>query len=268
MNVVPPAVPETAEAEVQCRGPRQHRGRAERKRWAEGREPRATKRTAPPPPGVVVHPNGIEYQPMGEKQKRKLTDLDFSIMEEITKNPYAESKDLCKELNIEIRNLEGKLHHLRELGLLTKWQRTVDLPATGCRLRYRIDITINPNVLQHSQDIIQLRGKYKTENCQELLAYYIRDVVAEKCSEVFVEEVSILLGDPADLCATVLVPDHKTIFTFITEHLRARDEIKSTSTSHVAWRVFRKPVAEADSVAEQSIAPEVSPLPLSTRSRG
>jgi hypothetical protein len=40
------------------------------------------------------------------------------------------------------------------------------------------------------------------------------------------------------------VPDHETIFKFVTEHLRALEEITSTSTSHVSWRtttIFKVP---------------------------
>jgi hypothetical protein len=80
---------------------------------------------------------------MGEQVhlKHKLTDLDFSIMEELALNPSAENKDICNALNIEPRRLDP----------------------------------------------------------QQLLAFYIRDVIAPACEGIVVGEVSILLGNPGDL---------------------------------------------------------------------
>jgi DNA-binding Lrp family transcriptional regulator len=175
---------------------------------------------------------------MSENKRRALKDMDIHILEALTANPCAENKDLCNELKIPPRTLEDRLKILRAAELITGQQRVADLVATGSRLRYRVDIKINPNML-HKSTIPELVENEHTNNRQELLAYYIRDVIAKKCAGVIIEDVSILLGDPADLSATIVVPSHTVIFDFITRYLRALDVIENTSTSHVAWRLSR-----------------------------
>jgi DNA-binding Lrp family transcriptional regulator len=151
------------------------------------------------------------------------------------------------KVNLAPDTVQGWLKKLRTQGYVTERLRLADLVKAGAMLRYRIDITINPPALNKSCK--DKDGKFSDcypseSNNQRRLAYFIRDRIGPKFEDLIVEEVSILLGDPADLCATVLVPDHETIFKFVTEHLRALEEITSTSTSHVSWRtttIFKVP---------------------------
>jgi len=52
---------------------------------------------------------------------------------------------------------------------------------------------------------------------------------------VIVEDVCVLLGDPADLSLTVRVKDPDDIFPFVTEHLRTMDGVDNTATSIESW---------------------------------
>ena len=173
-------------------------------------------------------------------KKLRGEQLDLEILKELGADPNTTNEALARRFGVAPRTVEDSLKRLRLRGWIREQKRSVDLAASGMMLRYRIDVKINPHDLHASRTIGALRKTYGTHNVQELLAYYIRDVVAGKTQGVIVEEVSILLGDPADLCATVLVPDQRTIFEFVTEHLRDLIEIENTSTSLVAWRIFKE----------------------------
>ena len=186
----------------------------------------------------------------------KLDDMDVRILELLAENPTAQNEFIRSKMAMEQGTLDKRLKWLKTKHYLADWQRLADLPATGQRLRYRIDIKINPRKLKKrlsAEDFVALSAKYTTDNPQKLLGYYIRDVIANRCSGIIVEEVSILLGDPADLCATVLVLKHGDIFDFITEHLRTLDEVENTSTSHVSWRVARSPELSGSATAQEPI---------------
>ena len=160
-----------------------------------------------------------------------------AILKVLQANPQALDKDLAKTVNLGIETVRGWLADLRIGGYVTVQLRLADLVKAEQMLRYRVDITINPPALNKSCKDGPLAKLWEQEpNKQRRLAYYIRDIVAARCESLIVEEIDILLGDPADLCVTVLVPDHNTIFEFVTEHLRSLEEINSTSTSHVSWR--------------------------------
>ena len=100
-------------------------------------------------------------------------------------------------------------------------------------------------MLANNEDIKRLLPHWKIlktwdhndNNTQQTLAYYILDVLSTRMKGVVIEDIAILLGDPADLCATVVAPSHKAMFKFVTEHLRPTVGIENTSTSHVAWRI-------------------------------
>jgi DNA-binding Lrp family transcriptional regulator len=161
-----------------------------------------------------------------------------AVLKALQEDPYASDQKLAKTVTLSIETVRGWLTDLRAGGYVTLQLRLADLVKSEQMLRYRIDITINPPALNKSCKTGPLStfGVHET-NKQRRLAYYIRDVVAAECVGLVVEEVAILLGDPADLSMTVLVPDHKTIFQFVTEHLRSIEEIENTSTSHVSWRM-------------------------------
>jgi len=173
-----------------------------------------------------------------EQKDQNDKDFDTKILETLQAKPTASDDHIAEQARLSKKAIEQRLKGLRKLGYVTPRLRLADLVSAGLMLRYRIDITINPPALNAS-----CKAKGRLENChpsesnkQIRLAFYIRDNVAKECDGLVVEEVSILLGNPADICVTVLVPDHKSVFTFVTEQLRSLEEIQATSTSHVSWR--------------------------------
>lgn len=177
-------------------------------------------------------------QPAFDKN-HNLKDQPKAILLVLQSNPFALDETIARDsgVNLDVSTVRGWLQALRNEKLLTDQVRLVDPVGAGVMLRYRVDVTIDSPRLNTSCETGTLKQLHADDpNKQRRLAYYIRDHVAPSCKDVFVEEVAILLGDPADLTVTVLVPRHEVIFSFVTEHLRCLDEVKSTSTSHVSWR--------------------------------
>lgn len=182
---------------------------------------------------------------MSRRKLGQLSETDINILTALSVNPFAKDPEIGEVVNLDASTVQGRMKSLRTRGYVTKEQRLPDLAKAGVMLRYRIDMTINPRALKKSCNDGELKELASNEtNPQKRLAYFIRDHIAQRCKGIIVEEVSILLGDPADLCATVLVPDNIAIFDFVTEQLRGLEEIQSTSTSHVSWRLSRDPEKE------------------------
>lgn len=195
--------------------------------------------------------NTREY--MARQKREKPDGMDMQILEMLAANPLESDNSLVshcesKDRRLSDRTVEDRLSRLRELNLLTHRMRLVDLAATGHWFRYRVDIVINSSALRRRASKEPLNGigqQHGCQNPQERLAYFIRDEVAKKSPDIIVEEVSVLMGTPADLSATVLVQNPRAIFDFVTAHLRSLQEIQSTSTSQISSRIFRDPVAGA-----------------------
>ncbi len=169
-----------------------------------------------------------------------LKDTPRTILLALQVDPFALDDLIAQNVNLDVSTVRKWLRDLRREKLLTDQARLVDLVAAGVMLRYRVDVTIDSPRLNTSCETGTLKQIHADDpNKQRRLAYYIKDHVAPSCKGVLVEEVAIMLGDPADLTVTVLVPRHEVIFSFVTEHLRCLDEVKSTSTSHVSWRTDR-----------------------------
>lgn len=184
-----------------------------------------------------------------KKQPKRLNESDINVIRVLTEDAYASDEEIADRVHLAKSTVEGILQQLRAAGYVTDRQRRADLVRTGAMLRYRIDIKINPSVLQKNKDQGKFHAagvKHDTSNPQQRLAFYIRDVVAMEFKDrgIIIEEISILLGDPADLCVTLLVPNLTVIFDFVTEKVRGLEEIENTSTSQVAWRIFGDPGLE------------------------
>lgn len=127
-------------------------------------------------------------------------------------------------------------------------QLQVNLPALGFGFKFRVDIKINPRALnramEKSSDDPEERGLKETKeawrldpkedlNPQEVLAYHIFKNLARE--DVIIEDVAVMLGDPADLTATVRLKDSRRMYSFITKDLRTLPSIENTTTCIEAW---------------------------------
>lgn len=187
-------------------------------------------------------------------EELKPNQIQEKILHAIRKNPYIDNKGLMDECDLTEDKLQHRLKELHDNGWLDVY-REIDVIALGYKLRYRIDVKINPRDLQPHLD--DLRNKLMAakklpsdNNPQKLLALYIKNLLLQAPGDlleaeaferlrqrVIVEDVSILMGDPADLTISVRVKDHEDIFQFVTGLLRPAPGVENTSTSLEAWSV-------------------------------
>jgi DNA-binding Lrp family transcriptional regulator len=216
-----------------------------------------------------------------EAQQR---DKDREILEYVKKHPIAREVEISEAVGLSRSATHARIVKLKKLKRLRSGM-TVDLDALGFDHKYRIDITVNPRRLRRAIEAARAAiaagvttaaeidpGKYPNQkaewidgkelfdavfdvvhrwpdltNHQEILAFHVLSC-GERNPSILVEDVSVLLGDPADLCATIRVrapqgenkkaegnSATKVIYKLVTEDLRGLASVDSTSTCFEAW---------------------------------
>ena len=213
-----------------------------------------------------------------ETQRDK--DKDLEILEFIRKNPLARELEIATSVKLSRSAVHNRIMKLRKARRLRSGM-TVDFDALGFDHKYRIDIHINPrrlrravesarkaiaagkntladidketnrelrDQLQDGKELFEAVKKWPDlKNHQEILAFHIL-TIGDRTPNLLVEDVSVLLGDPADLSAIVRVrrpqkeernqkedPVVSLIYRFVTEELRGLASIDSSSTRIEAW---------------------------------
>jgi len=139
--------------------------------------------------------------------------------------------------------VRANIDRLEAGGYLKKgW--TVNFRKIGYEIAYRIDVMIDPvniKVDPYPGTTIPIK------NPQQVLTAQILDLVEQVPFKnwVLIENIEILLGDPADLCITARVSSHKDIFDFVTRGLRSLKGIRQTSTCQIPWSVRDEPGKES-----------------------
>lgn len=128
-------------------------------------------------------------------------------------------------------NLDG----LERDGYLTKGY-TVNFKKIGYQTLYRIDVMIEPSAIDVDRDDV---SNVPVANPQQVLVAEILRLAEQLPFKnwILIENIEILLGDPADLCITVRVSHHRDVFSFVTRGLRSLPGVRSTSTCQIAWSV-------------------------------
>jgi DNA-binding Lrp family transcriptional regulator len=178
-----------------------------------------------------------------------MDQTDLEIMEFIRRAPHAQHDEIGKAVGLSRQRVSSRITRLQKARRLRKGY-TVDLASLGYKYRHRIDVHIDPIALRkeitgdHGQTHSELHdactkwapGKDpKQVNPQEVLAFYILNYVGKQNDSFIIEDVTIILGNPADLCVTVRFKDPETVYRFVTENLRTIPGISSTSTCWEAW---------------------------------
>ena len=206
-----------------------------------------------------------EKVPGNENQE---IDKNEEILEFVRKNPLARESEIADKINLSLSATHNRIVKLKKMKRLRSGM-TVDLNAIGFDHRYRIDIKINPRRLRQAveaarkaveegKQLKDVKGTDAAElfnavehwhhlsNHQEILAFHILSI-SEKNPDLIVEDVAVLLGDPADLSATVRIrsprrdkaqrddPVVKLVYSFVTEELRGMTSIDNTETCIEAW---------------------------------
>jgi DNA-binding Lrp family transcriptional regulator len=178
--------------------------------------------------------------------KSEPTDDQLQILKWLREDPWMLQEELAGKLGVTSDAAGHRIRALRENDWLDT-KHVVNLAALGYRLRYRIDVKTNPFILQQSLEKLKSSLSVADQNPQKILAGYIKNKLAAEDrfkERVVVEEITITMGDPADLCVTVRVRDHDDILDFVTAGLRATPGVENTSSCLEAWSVFGGKLSE------------------------
>jgi DNA-binding Lrp family transcriptional regulator len=177
--------------------------------------------------------------------------VNLRILEFARRHPQSSVADIGRGVGLERDTTQKRINKLSDLGAL---QRRVDvnLDALGFVNRYLMDIMVDHKELKHPSNLKAL-GRRSIVNPQERLALKILDLNGDKDNQdVIIEDIAVMMGDPADLCATVRTRgDQRIIFDFVTAKVRPIPGIQKTSTCIEAWSASRDRVAK-QVLAEQT----------------
>jgi DNA-binding Lrp family transcriptional regulator len=184
-----------------------------------------------------------------------LTALQKKVVRAVLKHPdLVSDADLAKEVGEKYTSVSGVVQSLKTKGILREG-KVVNFAKLGYGFCYRVDVMINPVEVQFKRD--PATGMPK-ENPQKKLA---RDIVERANSAPFkdwvvIEDIMILLGNPADLSIMVRVPSHEDIFEFVTMGLRTCPGVMNTSTSYVSWSIMHEERESKPSVESHKASPQ------------
>src|ERR1700691_2554681 len=193
----------------------------------------------------------LQRQPPLESDE-VLTENEQRVIKVLIERPgLTKYADLVRSFEIDKRENKGMSYptvHTTvdrlEAGDYLRKGWTVNFKKSGYEICYRIDVMIDPSSMIFDRDT---DTNIPTENPQQVLAARILRLVEHKPFKnwVLIENIEILLGDPADLCVTARVSKHQDIFEFVTRGLRSLPGIRQTSTCQISWSVRDEPRANS-----------------------
>lgn len=201
-------------------------------------------------------------------KKRNQEELDRTrarkIMLHCVDNPTASIKDLAGVVKMSEASINRYVDELKaDNSLARRW--VVNLDKLGWEYKYRVDVKINPLDLQiDNADAPKSGARWDTQNPQEMLAHQIMDMCEGDPKqtdppEIIIEDVTVLLGDPADLSIVLRVRNPKKLYSFITERLRCIPGVENTSTCTEAWSAAAERQKKRETEARSSQTPSQLP---------
>ena len=171
----------------------------------------------------------------GSTNAEPLDDIDLLITKYVVRDPRAEVAEIADELRLSASGVQKRLSALFERKVLVREGiRVMSWPEVGFPLRYSISIEVDQRELRKGRG-----GPPDDElgiDSQRKLAVYIKDQLPKRFDgRIIVLEVTILLGEKADIVASVLARDHPAILEFVTDGLRILGGVSRTRTSEEAW---------------------------------
>jgi DNA-binding Lrp family transcriptional regulator len=160
----------------------------------------------------------------------------MKIMRYLQEDPTAEQADIANTTGLTLSQVKHGLKELEDGDHIQKG-RFASLKSLGYVYRFRVDIFVSPINLRDGKGGLP-DDKSILVNTQETLGDYIMNILPQKelfRDRIFVQDVRILLGHPADLSATVLAIDNESMLSFVTKGLRMCQAISQTSTALEAW---------------------------------
>src|ERR1017187_3409023 len=150
-------------------------------------------------------------------------------------------------------NVLKRIAELVKERILVKRTDVIDWKAVGYPFRYRIDVHVDQDALrigrsygappgEEPQDPVDNWRRLATYIMRELLPF-VEKIPASKTvtkkkfsrNDLILENVTILLGQQADLTVTLRARDQEAVLTFVVDGLRTMRGVRMTSTSHEAW---------------------------------
>lgn len=185
--------------------------------------------------------------------------LNLKILEFVRRHPQSTVADIGRDAGMERDTTQKRINKLSDLGALQR-RYEVDLDALGFTNRYLMDITVDPKELKTAYATYETKLKRQQKraprskaakeplitNPQEWLAMEIMKLNDKpENKDVIIQDLAVMMGDPADLCATVWTRGpQRVIFDFVTDQVRPTSGIQQTSTCIEAWSVSRDRMAK------------------------
>lgn len=175
------------------------------------------------------------------KSREEILEDNRKILDYIRRHPQSSVAKIGKPFGLARDTTQKRINKLTQLGVLQR-RYEVDLDAIDFRNRYRMDINVNPKDLRNNQGTLP---HPKIKNLQQRLAYRLM-ALNVKYEDIIIEDVAVLMGDPADLCVTLRTRglDQRAVFEFVTGVVRMIPGIEKTSTCIEAWSISRERIAQ------------------------
>jgi len=170
---------------------------------------------------------------MSEREEKHAADMR-AVAHYIHRNPGANQETIARETELTVNQVKHCLDDLKRSEYV-RHEYSVDPKYLGYELRYRVDIFVAPSKLRKGTG--GLPGDEGVGSQKQLANYILRKLPDKQPfkGKILVEDVQILLGHPADLCATVRASDTHAMLEFVTEGLRMCSAVYQTASCLEAW---------------------------------
>jgi DNA-binding Lrp family transcriptional regulator len=180
-------------------------------------------------------------------------ELDQMIARQYVNSPKATEEEVATAIKRPYATVQHRIEKLKGAAILGKRTDITNWAALGYPFRYRIDVHVDQEALRKAPyfgapfGVEPEKGK-EINNWHRLADYIMNDLVSFvgrspktvtqnklKSSDLVVQNVTILLGQQADLSVTLRAKNPDAILSFVVDGLRAMMGVRMTSTAHEAW---------------------------------
>lgn len=189
---------------------------------------------------------GQEQQSAGnedpQRKDRGPSPKEKAILKRMRENRNGTKESIAKSTGMTYESVTKAIDVMKAKGWVDRRYKIAP-KVLGFPERYRVDIAVIPVNLRKGEggrpeDKDKDTGERIPVRTQQGLAWYIvntlsKDPMFADC--ILVEEVSVLLGGPSDISATVWAKDNESMLKFVTYGLRMAEGIQSTSTFVEHW---------------------------------
>jgi len=180
-------------------------------------------------------------------------ELDQRIARFYVNAPKATERQVASGIKESYSTVQDRIQKLKEAAVLGARTDVTNWAILGYPFRYRIDVHVDQEALRkdpyYGAPYGEKPDKGKEINNWHRLADYIMNELVDyvgrqsktvaqhqlKPSDLVVQNVTILLGQQADLSVTVRAKHPDAILSFVVDGLRAMMGVRMTSTAHEAW---------------------------------